>query len=117
MGGVTDIIKYLLKPMGAFSPGLTLNAITAAMIYGMIFYKHPISFKRILAAKIIVAIIVNLCLGTYWLQFIIGKGFFVLLPARAVKQLVVVPIESVIFYFVAKALAKTKVISTIKAKN
>lgn len=117
MGGVTDIIKYLLKPMGAFSPGLTFNAIFGAVIYGVMFYKHPISFKRILAAKVIVAIVVNLCLGTFWLQFIIGKGFWVLLPARAVKQLIVVPIESVIFYIIAKTLAKTKVISTIKAKH
>lgn len=117
MGGVTDVIKYLLKPQGPFAPGLTFNAILAAVIYGVMFYKRPISFPRILAAKVIVAIVVNLFLGTYWLQFIIGKGFWALLPGRAIKQLVVVPIESVIFYFVAKTLAKTRVISTVKAKN
>lgn len=117
MGGVTDIIKYLLKPVGQFSPGLTFNAILAAVIYGMMFYKKPVSFWRILAAKAIVAVVVNLCLGTFWLQFIIGKGFLALLPARAVKQLITVPIESAVFYLIVKTLSETKVIAMIKSKN
>ena len=75
MGGVTDIIKFVLKPTGAYFFGFTFNAILGAVIYGMILYHRPISLKRILIAKIIVAIIVNLLLGTYWLHIMYGKAF------------------------------------------
>ena len=38
MGGVTDIIKFVLKPTGAYFFGFTFNAILGAVIYGMILY-------------------------------------------------------------------------------
>lgn len=117
MGGVTDIIKFLIKPTGPFFFGFTFNAILGAVIYGMMLYKRPISFKWILASKIVVAVIVNLLFGTYWLHVMYGKGFIALLPARALKQVCSVPIESVIFYITAKTLAETKVIAMIKSKN
>lgn len=114
MGGLTDVIKYLLKPSGPFFFGFTLNAILGAVIYGVILYQKPISMKRILIAKAIVAIFVNLLLGTYWLDIMYGKGFMAMLPARLIKQIISVPVESIIFYIVAKTLAQTKVFASIK---
>lgn len=108
MGGLTDIIKYIMKPTGPFFFGWTFNAILGAVIYGTILYHRPVSFKRILIAKIIVAVLVNMVLGTYWLQVMYGKAFFAILPGRALKQLIAVPIESLLFYIVAKTLSKTK---------
>ena len=93
MGGITDILKFLVKPTGAFFFGFTLNAILGGVIYGAILYHSPISFKRILAAKTVVAVFVNLLLGTFWLDMMYGQGFIALLPARALKQLFTVPIE------------------------
>ena len=58
MAGFADIIKYLLKPTGPFFFGFTFNAILGAVIYGMMLYKKPISFKRILASKVVVAVVV-----------------------------------------------------------
>lgn len=115
MGGLTDVIKYIMKPTGPFFFGFTFNAILGAVIYGVILYHRPITFKRILAAKVIVAVIVNMILGTYWLQVMYGKAFFALLPGRALKQLVAVPIESLLFYVVAKTLSKTKVVESLRS--
>ena len=98
MGGITDILKFLVKPTGPFFFGFTLNAIFGGVIYGAILYHSPISFKRILAAKAVVAVFVNLLLGTFWLDMMYGQGFIALLPARALKQLFTVPIESIIFF-------------------
>ena len=46
MGGVADIIKYLLKPTGPFFFGFTFNAILGAVIYGAVSYTHLDVYKR-----------------------------------------------------------------------
>lgn len=66
------------------------------------FYHRPIQLGRVVAAKITVALLVNLLLGTWWLTILYGKGFLAILPARFIKQVVSVPIDSVIFYVLAK---------------
>ena len=33
-GGALDILKYLVKPTGAFFPGWTLSAMAAGLLYG-----------------------------------------------------------------------------------
>lgn len=46
MGGVADIIKYLLKPTGPFFFGFTFNAILGAVIYGVMLYKSRSALKE-----------------------------------------------------------------------
>ena len=113
-GGGMDIIKFMLKPEGGFIPGLTFNAMLAAFIYGMFLYKRPLSLKRMLAAKLIVAVLCNIILGTYWLSMFTGKGYLVLLPTRAIKNLVQWPVDSLIFFLVAKTLEKAGVFRLIR---
>ena len=116
MGGVADIIKYLLKPTGPFFFGFTFNAILGAVIYGVMLYKKPISFKRILASKIVVAIVVNVFLNTYWLSMLYGNAFMAILPPRLIKQIIMVPIQSIMLYSVVEVLAKAKVFSAFRVK-
>ena len=97
MGGIGDILKFL-----------------GPVIYGIFFYHRPIQLGRVVAAKITVALLVNLLLGTWWLTILYGKGFLAILPARFIKQVVSVPIDSVIFYVLAKTLERSKAISMIK---
>ena len=98
MGGIGDILKFLIKPTGPYFFG----------------YHRPIQLGRVVAAKITVALLVNLLLGTWWLTILYGKGFLAILPARFIKQVVSVPIDSVIFYVLAKTLERSKAISMIK---
>ena len=68
MGGVGDIIGYLMNPMGqAWFPGFTLNAVLGGVIYGVFFYRKKVTFRRALAAKVVVSVVVNILLGTLWL--------------------------------------------------
>jgi ECF transporter S component (folate family) len=113
-GGGMDILKYVLKPDGAFVPGLTFNAMLAAFIYGMFLYKRPLSLRRMLAAKFVVALFCNIILGTYWLSLINGKGYLAILPARTFKNLIQWPVDSLIFFLVAKALEQAKVFRLIR---
>ena len=99
---------------GPYFFGYTLNAMLGPVIYGIFFYHRPIQLGRVVAAKITVALLVNLLLGTWWLTILYGKGFLAILPARFIKQVVSVPIDSVIFYVLAKTLERSKAISMIK---
>ena len=59
MGGVADILKFIIKPTGAFSILWTLNAIVGPMIYGMMLYKKKFTLWRVLLSKAVVAIVVK----------------------------------------------------------
>lgn len=113
-GGGMDIVKFMLKPDGGFMPGLTFNAMLAAFIYGMFLYKRPLSLKRMLAAKFIVAMLCNVILGTYWLSLLNGKGYLAILPARFIKNIIQWPVDSLLFILVAKALERAGVFRLIR---
>ena len=108
--GTMDILKYLIKPTGAF----TLIAMLAGLIYGSFYYKKELNFWRVLAAHITVALICNVLLNTWCLSILYGKAFAVLLPARLVKNAIMCPIDAFIFYHIAKVLDVTGVFKMIR---
>lgn len=112
-----DIVKFMLKPSGGFNPGFTFNAMLAPFIYGLFLYKRPLSLKRMLAAKFVVVVLCNILLGTYWISLIGGKSYLLILPARIVKNLIQWPVDSLIFYLVAKTLEKANVFKIIKSSK
>ena len=59
-GGVLDLVKYVVKPTGAFFPGFTLNAMLGGVLYGTILYRKPLTFRRALWADLVVALICNI---------------------------------------------------------
>ena len=114
MGGVADILKFIIKPTGAFSILWTLNAIVGPIIYGVMLYKKKLTFLRILISKAVVAIVVNICMSTAWNFIYVGMGCFATLPAKLLQQVIQVPIQSLIFFVFVKALQKAKVFETLR---
>ena len=104
--GTLDVLKYIIKPTGAFFLPLTLVTILAGILYGVMYYKKSITLPRVLVTKFIVMLICNVILNTLCLAVLYGEGFLVLLPARALKNLIMWPIDSVIFYTITKALER-----------
>lgn len=113
MGGVADILKFIIKPTGPFLVGYTISAILGPMIYGVMLYKKPISFWRILLSKVVVAILINLLLGTFWSYHYFGAAFWAAIPAKLIQQVIQVPVQSLIYYFVMRALKEAKVFQLI----
>ena len=60
-----------------------------------------------------VIVLCNIVLGTYWLTLLNGKGFLAILPARAIKNLIQWPVDSLIFFLVAKTLEQAGVFKLI----
>lgn len=98
-GGALDILKFIAKPTGMFFFGFTFNAMLAGVIYGFILYRKPISIKRILVAEILIKVIINCCLNTLWLYVLSGNGILADLPLRIVKNIVMIPIDTIILFF------------------
>lgn len=101
-GGMADIIKYLLKPTGAFFPGFTLNEILTGFIYGIIFYKKDVKLSRVIIARLVVTVGINLTLTPLWLSFMYGNAYKFMVPARLIKNMVMLPIDIFILYNLLK---------------
>ena len=90
LGGLTDCLTHIINPKGAYFFGFTFNAILGGIFYGVFLYKKFWGTKsliiRIIICKIIISVIVNLTLGTYWYSMFSGKGFLVLLPEEYIKS-------------------------------
>lgn len=114
-GGAMDIVKYLIKPTGGFFPGLTLVPMAAGVIYGCFYYKKPVRLWRVFAAEFLVAVICNMGMTTMCLSVLYGKGFMALLPMRVFKNVIMWPINSLLFYSIARTLEASGVFRVLKS--
>ena len=112
--GILDILKFVAKPTGAFFPGFTLISMLGAVIYGTVLYRRPVTFSRVLLAKLLVALICNVLLNTWCLSFMYGKGMAVLIGPRLLKNLIMWPIDSVIFFLIVKKLEDLGFVKTLR---
>lgn len=117
-GGTMDLLKFVAKPDGPFFFGFTFNAMLAGILYGSILYRKPLTVRRVFAAELVVKILVNCCFNTLWISMLYGKGFFVLLPVRLIKNAVMLPVDTAIVFlsltFVTKLAAQ---LSFVKQKQ
>jgi ECF transporter S component (folate family) len=89
-----DVIGALLFPAGAFFPGFTLTAFLTGFTYGALLWRRR-DWSRIILSVAIISLLLNLCLDTFWLRMITGKGYAGLLPARIIKSLILAPVQVV----------------------
>ena len=113
-GGALDVLKFLIKPTGAFFPGFTLNAMLGGVLYGTILYRKPLTFRRALWADLVVALICNIFLNTLWLSMMSGKAMMVLLPMRVLKNLIKWPVDAALFYLIAKRMESLGLVRMIR---
>ncbi|MGI6206459.1 MAG: folate family ECF transporter S component [Anaerovoracaceae bacterium] len=113
-GAVGDLLGIMIFPSGAFFPGFTLTAALTGIIFGLCMYHRPKKIRYAVIASVIVCIGCNLILDTLWLDIMYGSGFLAILPARAVKCAVNIPIYSFLVYVLwDKAIARIPYFRTI----
>lgn len=104
-GGTLDILKFITSPDTGYFPGFTLSGIIAGFIYGIFYYKKNPGFIKVLAATFLVNVIVNIGLNTLWLAIMYnydGMKYLTVLQARAVKNIVMTPIDAIVFWTVMR---------------
>ncbi len=98
ISGVTaalaDVLGMMLFSSGMpFFPGFTASAFLTGVIYGIFLYKKQKNLKNISLAVLLVSVVITLGLDTLWLWMLTGDGILVLLPARILKFIVMVPVQ------------------------
>lgn len=103
--GFSDILCWLLIYGGSFSPGLFISALLTGAVYGAVWYQRKLTPLRVFLAMLIVGICINLLLNTYWNSIMYGDAYFTILPGRLLKNIVTIPLNSVVFILIAKPLS------------
>lgn len=102
---LSDAASFVLKPTGGFLFTYTLNTAVAGMIYGMLLYGRELTFKRVFLCKLTVIAAVNIILNSIALAPTAGSGMVGILPARIIKNIILLPIQSVVVYEVLKIIS------------
>ena len=106
VGLVSDIGGYILRPTGPFFPGFTVTSVVTGVIFGCMLYKRRPTLLRILAAQIVYTVICGIFLNSLWLSMLYGNGFIPVLTARIVKELVMIPVNTLMFAAVLQPVKK-----------
>lgn len=91
---------------GGFFLGFTLSAMLAVLIYAGFLYRKPVKLWRIAAATILVTLLVNLLLNTYWLHLLYGLNLKVAFAQRLLKELLTPWPQILVAWLVLPALAR-----------
>lgn len=108
MGIAVDLLRYLAVGGGAYFPGFTLNEFIVGFLYGYLLYHKPVTLPRVFLAKLSVTLLINLCLTPLWLSILYGDAFIVLLAARVVKNLLMLPVETLMLFVVCKKVGELR---------
>lgn len=75
IGGIGDVLQYILAPRGNFSVGITLCTILTGLVFGLWLYKEKPTVLRCTLACLTVSLFVDALLKTYVLKFLVGVSF------------------------------------------
>lgn len=98
VGAVSDVISTFLFPQGAYFPGFTLSAFLAGIIYGFAFYERQMTVRKIVLTVILINVVVNIGMNTFWLSILTGKGYMAFIGVRTLKNLIIIPIQTFLIY-------------------
>ena len=97
VGILVDILgNFFRGESGQFFLGYTLTALVGGLIYGYFLYKRPLRWEQIFIAVLLVTIFCNLGLNSIWVHMMTGKAFAVIMPLRILKNMISLPLNTVI---------------------
>ena len=96
-GFAEDILSFFLTGGGGypFFPGYTLTTMLGVFIYALFFYRSDLTVRRVFLAKLLTNI-ENVVLGALWMSILSGKAYLATASASAVKNLVMLPVQTAI---------------------
>ncbi len=108
-GGVADALGYLVKPLGPYSPGFTINGILTGLMPALLarFYREKESWWRIFLIIAPVEIVTSLLLTPLWLSMLTGKAFIVFVPSNLISKVFLIPIYVTLIKIILKLSRQT----------
>ena len=104
-GCAEDLLSFFMTGGGGspFFPGYTLTTMLGMLIYALFLYRSRITIRRIFLAKLVTNI-QNVLLGTLWSSILYGKAYMVLAVGNAVKNLIMLPFQTLLLVVLFAAL-------------
>ncbi len=107
VGGLGDLVAFLINPQGgAYFIGWTLNSAITGLIFGVFLYKDRFNLKNIIFARIVNLAIVEIFLGSLWLNIQFGWPLVETMVARAISNGAMAPFEVILILVVGKVVNK-----------
>ncbi len=107
IGAVADLLGCFIAPTGPYFPGFTLNTFIIGIIYGLFYFSMKPQIWKIIVARLIVMVIIDLILTPLWLHILYSMplvwAFWV---ERFIKCAIVVPTEIILMIMVNTAIYK-----------
>lgn len=103
-----DLIGAILFPFGPYFFGYTLSQALIGFVYGMFLYKkgEELSTKqlviRLTISSLIVLILINVFLTSFWLHIQYGKAYVAILSGRILTQVCMFPIQIIVILALEK---------------
>ena len=96
-GCAEDLLSFFMTGGGGypFFPGYTLTTMLGMFFYALFLYRSRVTIRRIFLAKLVTNI-QNVLLGTLWSSILYGKAYLVLASGNAIKNLIMLPVQTVI---------------------
>jgi len=114
-GCAEDLLSFFMTGGGGypFFPGYTLTTMLGMLFYSLFLYRSRVTVRRIFLAKLVTNI-QNVLLGALWSSILYGKAYLVLASGSAIKNLIMLPIQTailvVLFSAVMPSLRKLKLV-------
>ncbi len=103
---ISNVMRVLLSgyALTPYDIPLTFICFLTGLVYGIFLYNKSKSLINIAIPTVITCIIFNLIGNTYFFSLLMGQGFLALIPARIIKNLIMIPIN----IFIIMAITKIK---------
>lgn len=111
VGAVSDVLGYIINPMGAYMPHFTISSFLTGFIPGLIMYylfKQKINYLTLLIAIAVGQTITSVLLVPLFLEMLFAVPFKATIIPRIVGQLIHIPI----YAYVIKALLRYDLIKS-----
>lgn len=103
-GAAEDTLSFLLNSKGyPYFPGYLLTTMLGCFTYALFFYRTKVTVAKIFLAKLITNV-QNVFLGALWSAILYSKGYLYYMTTSAVKNLISLPIYTLMLVVVFQAL-------------
>lgn len=101
---ISNLMRVILSGYGLspYDIPLTFICFLTGLIYGIFLYKKQITLVKVLIPTIITCLVFNLLGNTYFFAKLMGQGYLAILPARVLKNVVQIPINTFIILSISK---------------
>lgn len=102
-GVAEDTISFFVHPSGPYFPGYALTTALGTMLYALFLYRARPTAARVFLAKLTTNLL-NVFLGSVWSAVLSGKGYGYYVTIRLWKNLLTLPIQTLILFLLLNAL-------------